>query len=123
MTKLTFLAALATVGLGINAYAQDAAPAAPRPARQSQRGQGRTTVQVCAMKGEALKTPASAESVEFNGKKVLFCCADCKAAFEKLDDAAKTKTVTKAGLTSRKLTLQKQLEQVEKQLKELDEAK
>lgn len=123
MTKLIFLATLATIGLGITASAQDAAPVAPRPERQSQRGQGRTNVQVCAMKGEALKTPASAESVEFNGKKVLFCCANCKAAFEKLDDAAKTKTAAKAGLTSRKLTLQKQLEQVEKQLKELEEAK
>ncbi len=121
MTKLTFLAAIAAFGLGVAAVAQDAAP---KPAQQrAGGGQGRNTVQVCAMKGEALKTPAKAESAEFNGKKVLFCCVNCKGAFEKLDDAAKTKTVTKAGLISRKLTAQKTIEMVDKQLKELDAIK
>lgn len=119
MTKLTILAAIAAFSLGAAAVAQDAAP---KPA-QPRGGQGRNTVQVCAMKGEALKTPAKAESVEFNGKKVLFCCVNCKGAFEKLDDAAKTKTVTKAGLISRKLTAQKTIEMVDKQLKELEGGK
>ncbi|WP_309711610.1 YHS domain-containing protein [Armatimonas sp.] len=120
MTKLTFIAALAAFGIGAVAFAQDAAP---KPAQRPGQAQGRNMVQVCAMKGEALKTPAKAESVEFNGKKVLFCCANCKAAFEKLDDAAKTKTVTKAGLISQKLTALKTIERVEKQLKELDGVK
>jgi hypothetical protein len=122
MNKLTFLAAIAALGLGAVAFAQDAAPTSPKP-QQRPGAQGRNTVQVCAMKGEALKMPAKAETVEFNGKKVLFCCTDCKAAFEKLDDAAKTKTVTKAGLISRKLTAQKTIEQVDKQLKQLEAGK
>ena len=122
MTKLTFLAAIAAISLGVAAVAQDAAPK-PAQQRAGGGGQGRNTVQVCTMKNEALKTPAKAESVEFNGKKVLFCCVDCKGAFEKLDDAAKTKAVTKSGLISRKLTAQKTIEMVDKQLKELDAIK
>ena len=120
MTKLMFVAAIAALGMGAVAIAQDAAPKPQAPAQGQGRGQGRNNVQVCTMKNEALKTPATAESVEFNGKKVLFCCADCKAAFEKLDDAAKTKAVTKSGLIGRKLTAQKTIEQIDKQLKELD---
>ena len=121
MIKITLLAAIAAFSLGIAAVAQDAAP---KPTQQrAGGGQGRNTVQVCTMKNEALKTPAKAESVEFNSKKVLFCCVDCKGAFEKLDDAAKTKAVTKSGLISRKLTAQKTIEMVDKQLKELDAIK
>jgi P-type Cu+ transporter len=98
------------------AFAQDT-PAAPSRQGQAQRMRN---VPVCAMKLEALKDPAKALKSEFNGKPVLFCCEGCKGAFDKMDDAGKEKTVKKATLTSRKLTLQKQLEQVEKQLKEMD---
>ncbi len=111
------IVALAISGI---AFAQDT-PTAPR--RQGQ-GQGQRTprVQVCTMKLEALKKPAEAVKGEFAGKPVLFCCENCKAAFDKLDDAGKEKAVKKAGLTGRKLTLQKQLEAVEKELKGLDAA-
>ena len=78
------------------AWAQDTKPAAPamdaKPATAN-RPSGVRSVPVCAMKLEPLKltkgTPAI--SSEFNGKKALFCCEDCKAAFEKLDDAGKEK--------------------------------
>jgi YHS domain-containing protein len=74
------------------------------------------TVRVCAMKLEALK-PGKAISSEFNGKKALFCCENCKAAFEKLDDTGKEKKLKVAGLTSRKLGLEKQLEQIKAEIK------
>lgn len=111
---LTGIVALAAMG---SAFAQDAAPAAP--ARRQGQAQ-RRPIPVCAMRLEPLKDPAKAVKSTFAGKDVLLCCENCKAAFEKLDDAAKEKTVKKAGLTSRKLGLKRQLEQVEKQLLELD---
>lgn len=121
MINRTLLCATSLFLLGIAAVAQDAPKPQTPPARAGQgQGRGARPVQVCAMKNEVLKTPATAESVDFEGKKVLFCCMDCKAAFEKLDDAGKTKVVKKSGLVSRKLTLQKQLEQVEKDLKALE---
>ncbi|MGC4042846.1 MAG: hypothetical protein QM758_03505 [Armatimonas sp.] len=111
------IVALVTMG---SAFAQEGAPAAPAaPARRQGQGQRRTVV-VCAMRLEPIKEPGKAIKSTYAGKDVLLCCENCKAAFEKLDDAAKEKTVKKAGLTGRKLTLQRQLEQVEKQLKEMD---
>ena len=117
------LGALSLLATGA-VYAQD--PAAPAPARraqgqrQGQNGPRTPRVQVCTMKLEALKTPKDAFKSDFQGAPVLFCCADCKAAFEKLDDAGKTKAVKKATLTGRKLTYLKQLEAVEKELKDMD---
>ena len=116
------LGALSLLATGA-AYAQDpAAPVAPvrRAQGQGQNGPRMPRVQVCTMKLEALKTPKDAFKSDFQGAPVLFCCADCKAAFEKLDDAGKTKAVKKATLTGRKLTYQKQLEAVEKELKDMD---
>ena len=122
------LGALSLLATGA-AYAQDpTAPAAPAPARRAQgqrQGQGQNgprvaRVQVCVMKLEVLKTPKDAFKSDFQGAPVLFCCADCKAAFDKLDDAGKEKAAKKGTLTGRKLTLQKQLEAVEKELKGLD---
>jgi YHS domain-containing protein len=72
------------------------------------------------MKLEALKSAKDAIKGELNGQPVLFCCENCKAAFDKLDDAGKEKAAKKGTLTGRKLTLQKQLEAVEKDLKALD---
>jgi YHS domain-containing protein len=112
--KLTFLTAIVALSLGIVAVAQDA------PAKPARQGQGAGRVQVCTISGEVLKTPAKAESVERNGKKVLFCCVDCKAKFEKLDDAAKDKAVKKADLLGRKFTALKTIETVEKELKALE---
>ena len=122
------LGALSLLATGA-VYAQDpTAPAAPAPARraqgqrQGQNGPRIARVQVCTMKLEVLKSARTAPKSELNGQPVLFCCEDCKAAFEKLDDAGKVKTAKKATLTGRKLTLQKQLEAVEKELKGLDAA-
>jgi YHS domain-containing protein len=109
------LPGIVVLALAGAAFAQEA------PRRQGQ-GQRAPRVQVCTMKLEALKKPADAVKGEFAGKPVLFCCENCKAAFEKLDDAGKEKAVKKAGLTGRKLTLQKQLDAVEKELKELEPA-
>ena len=100
------------------AYAQD--PAAPARQGQRQGGGARTRVQVCTMKLEVLKTPRTAVKSEFQSKPVLFCCEDCKAAFEKLDDAGKEKAVKKGTLTGRKLSIQKELETIEKELKGID---
>lgn len=122
------LGALSLLATGA-VHAQDpTAPAAPAPARRAQgqrQGQGQNgprvaRVQVCTMKLEVLKSAKTAPKSEFQGAPVLFCCEDCKAAFEKLDDAGKEKAVKKGTLTGRKLTLQKQLEAVEKELKGLD---
>jgi YHS domain-containing protein len=128
MKKLTFLSALALLSVSVGALAQETTTkqdTAPKPARaQGQRTgqprQGVARVQVCTISGEALKTPNKAESVERNGKKVLFCCTDCKAKFEALDEAGKDKAIKKADLLGRKLTAQRTIEQVDKQLKELD---
>jgi YHS domain-containing protein len=110
------LPGIVVLALAGAAFAQEA------PARRQGQGQRQARVQVCTMKLEALKKPSEAIKGEFAGKPVLFCCPNCKAAFEKLDDAGKEKAVKKAGLTGRKLTLQKQLDGVEKELKELEPA-
>lgn len=119
MTRNSLLAAIAALGLSAVAFAQDA-PTRPAQRAGQQPRQGVARVQVCTISGEPLKTPAKAESVERNGKKVLFCCADCKAKFEKLDDAGKDKAIKKADLLGRKLTAQKTIEMVDKQLKALE---
>jgi YHS domain-containing protein len=106
--------------LGITtANAQEEAKVQEKP-KQTQRQNAVRSVPVCAMKLEPIEKPGKALSSEFNGKKALFCCPNCKAAFDKLDDAGKEKKIKVAGLTSRKLGLEKQLEQLKAEIKALD---
>ena len=55
------------------------APAAPKAAA--------TLNSVCLMTGEALD--ASSPTADYNGGKVGFCCNNCLAKWNKMDDAAK----------------------------------
>jgi YHS domain-containing protein len=119
-TLLTGIVALTLAG---SVVAQDGAPGAPARRQGQGQGQRMVRVQVCTMNLEVLKTPRTALKVDFQGKQVPFCCEACKVAFEKLDDAGKEKAAKRADLTGRKLGLQRQLEQVEKQLKELEPEK
>lgn len=108
--------AAALVLFGSAAFAQ-----APEGQRQGQQRQGRRAqVQVCAISGEVLKDAANAPRVEFNGRPVLFCCDNCKAKFEAMDEAGKKKQVQVTGLKSRKATLERQLKDVTEQLKKLE---
>jgi hypothetical protein len=87
--KFACLASLLTATLLLGACASEkAAPAAPAASM----GVINTT---CPISGEALE--GKYPSVQFQGKKVGFCCNKCIAKFEKLDDTAKAADVAKAA--------------------------
>jgi YHS domain-containing protein len=113
--------ALLLLGATTTVKAQEATK--QEQAKPAQRQNASRSVPVCAMKLEAIEKPSKALFSEFNGKKALFCCPNCKAAFDKLDDASKEKSLKVAGLTSRKLGLKKQLEQLEAEIKALTDEK
>jgi Cu+-exporting ATPase len=77
---------------------------------------------VCTMNG---KTIASAEkagaNIEYKGKNYYFCCGNCKAAFEKADDAGKAKLAKVSDLRTEKVQLEKRLETINAELKTLTE--
>lgn len=120
--KFSLLPAVIVSGLLLApaAMAQNPQEQGQTPQRQGQRQGRRAPVALCAITGEVLKDPANTPRSEFKGRPVLFCCEKCKAKFDGGDDTFKAQRVKVTNLKSRKATLERQLADINKQLKEIE---
>ncbi|GAB4462704.1 MAG: hypothetical protein OHK0029_30070 [Armatimonadaceae bacterium] len=106
------LAAIATAVFVPAAFAQEGAKADKKA----------TGPVVCTINGKVIDDASKAGgTVNYNGKKVYFCCGNCKAKFEKSDDATKAKLVKVADLRTEKAGLEKRLEVLNAELKTMTE--
>jgi YHS domain-containing protein len=83
LRKIVLLAMVVVIGFGLTACKKKeqpapASPATPKAAASTTTAVEQTTCPV--MDGNPINKNVF---VEYKGKKVYFCCADCKAAFEK----------------------------------------
>jgi YHS domain-containing protein len=106
---LTFAVAAALAPFAVRA--QDAPKAAPKSDAPT----------LCVVRGDVITDTSKATAkYTVGGKTYYTCCPGCKTKFDKSDDAARTKMAKVTDLRTEKVVLEKKLEQVNKELSEME---